>query len=117
MERTSLCVACTYYGVELLSLSVDPACRSKDEADRLCILHRARMFAHSQMTRSEEWGLPASRSTGRDEPTAAGPQARRAAAPAGQGLASGAEGGTRWAEIDVRTRKVRGRQGINNAVL
>ena len=42
MERTSLCVACTYCGVELLSLSVDPACRSKDEADRLCVLHRAR---------------------------------------------------------------------------
>jgi len=42
MERTSLCVACTYYGVEPLSLSVDPACRSKDEADRLCALHRAR---------------------------------------------------------------------------
>ena len=43
MERTSLCVACTYYGTGLLSLSVDPACRSKDEADRLCGLHRARM--------------------------------------------------------------------------
>lgn len=42
IERTSLCVACTYYGVERISLAVDPACRSKDEADRLCVLHRAR---------------------------------------------------------------------------
>jgi hypothetical protein len=43
MERTSLCVACVYYGVAPLSLSVDPACRSSDEADALCITHRARM--------------------------------------------------------------------------
>jgi len=42
MERTSLCVACTYYGVDPISISVDPACRSKDEADRLCVKHRAR---------------------------------------------------------------------------
>jgi hypothetical protein len=43
MERTSLCAACTYYGMDPVSLSVDPACRSNDEADRLCVLHRARM--------------------------------------------------------------------------
>jgi len=42
MERTSLCVACTTDGVDPLSLSVDPACRWKDEADRMCVLHRAR---------------------------------------------------------------------------
>ncbi len=42
MERTSLCVACAYYGVDPVSLSVDPACRSKAEADRLCAVHRAR---------------------------------------------------------------------------
>jgi hypothetical protein len=38
MERTSLCVVCTYYGLAPISLSVDPACRSKDEADRLCMV-------------------------------------------------------------------------------
>ena len=42
MERTSVCVACAYYGIAPASLSVDPACQSKDEADRLCVLHRAR---------------------------------------------------------------------------
>ena len=42
MERTSICAACAYYGVEPVSLSVDPACRSRDEAYRLCALHRAR---------------------------------------------------------------------------
>ena len=42
MERTSLCVACVYYGAIPLSLSVDPACRSHDEADALCVVHRAR---------------------------------------------------------------------------
>lgn len=43
MERTSLCVACVYYGCNPPSLAVDPACQSKDEADALCALHRARM--------------------------------------------------------------------------
>ena len=43
MERTSVCVACAYYGVTPLLLSVDPACRSSVEADALCIPHRARM--------------------------------------------------------------------------
>jgi hypothetical protein len=42
IERTSLCVACSYYGLSPIWLSVDPACRSKDEADRLCMPHRAR---------------------------------------------------------------------------
>lgn len=42
MERTSICVACTYYELVPASLAVDPACQSKDEADALCVLHRAR---------------------------------------------------------------------------
>lgn len=42
MERTSLCAACAYYGIAPAALSVDPACRSTDEADALCALHRAR---------------------------------------------------------------------------
>ncbi len=43
MERTSICVACEYYGAGPLELSVDPACRSREEADALCTRHRARM--------------------------------------------------------------------------
>jgi hypothetical protein len=43
MERTSICVACEYYGAAELSLSVDPGGRSSDEADALCGRHRARM--------------------------------------------------------------------------
>jgi len=42
MERTSICVACDYYGLVSPSLAVDPACQSKDEADALCMVHRAR---------------------------------------------------------------------------
>lgn len=42
MQRTSICVACEYYGSSPVSLSVDPACQSKDEADALCMVHRAR---------------------------------------------------------------------------
>src|SRR5262245_40371025 len=42
MERPSLCVVCMYYGLSPIWLSVDPACRSTDEADRLCVTHRAR---------------------------------------------------------------------------
>ena len=42
MERTSICAACACYGVVPISLSVDPACQSKDEVDRLCMSHRAR---------------------------------------------------------------------------
>ena len=43
MERTSMCVACDYYGSVPASLAVDPACQSDDEADALCMVHRARM--------------------------------------------------------------------------
>src|SRR5436305_14312347 len=43
MERTSVCVACEYYGTPELSLAVDPACSSVDEADALCAPHRAKM--------------------------------------------------------------------------
>ncbi|MBV8878882.1 MAG: hypothetical protein JO332_02850 [Planctomycetaceae bacterium] len=42
MERTSICVACEYYGTSPISLSVDPACQSTDEVDALCAVHRAR---------------------------------------------------------------------------
>ena len=42
MERTSICATCAYYGLEPIALAVDPTCQSKDEVDRLCILHRAR---------------------------------------------------------------------------
>jgi hypothetical protein len=42
MERTSLCVACEYYS-GAVSLSVDPACCSTNEADALCAPHRAKM--------------------------------------------------------------------------
>ena len=43
MERTSMCVACEYYGVQPLSLAVDPGCCSENEADALCAPHRAKM--------------------------------------------------------------------------
>ena len=43
MERTSICVACEYYGVQPISLAVDPACCSDKEADALCAPHRAKM--------------------------------------------------------------------------
>jgi len=43
MHRTSICVACDYYGLVSPSLAVDPACRSADEADALCAKHRAYM--------------------------------------------------------------------------
>ena len=43
MERSSMCVACEYYGSVPASLAVDPACQSDDEADALCMVHRARM--------------------------------------------------------------------------
>jgi hypothetical protein len=42
MERTSICVACEYFGVRPVQLSVDPACQSSDEMDALCVVHRAR---------------------------------------------------------------------------
>jgi len=43
MDRTSICVACEYFGVVPVELAVAPACRSSDEADALCAPHRARM--------------------------------------------------------------------------
>lgn len=42
MEHPSLCVACLHYRLEPASPSVDPRGRSKDEADALCQVHRAR---------------------------------------------------------------------------
>ena len=42
IERTSFCAACVYYELSPVELAVDPACQSKDEADRLCRVHRAR---------------------------------------------------------------------------
>jgi hypothetical protein len=42
MERTSLCVACQYYGLSPGALSVDPGCQSTNEVDALCMVHRAR---------------------------------------------------------------------------
>ena len=41
MERTSIW-ACEYYEVLSMSLSVDPAFQSNDEADALCSSHRAK---------------------------------------------------------------------------
>ena len=60
MERTSVCVACEYYGSSPLELSVDPACRSRDEADALCVLHRARMTEGFCVLcgRREPWASP-----------------------------------------------------------
>lgn len=43
MERTSLCVACGYYRIQEPSVAVDVGYQSKDEADRLCAPHRAKM--------------------------------------------------------------------------
>ena len=43
IERTSFCAACVSYELFPVDLAVDPACQSRDEADRLCRVHRARM--------------------------------------------------------------------------
>src|SRR5689334_8256465 len=43
MERTSICVACAYYGDSPVSLAVALACQSTDEADALCASHRAKV--------------------------------------------------------------------------
>jgi hypothetical protein len=43
MEKTSICAACATFGISSPELSVDPACRSPHERDRLCAAHRARM--------------------------------------------------------------------------
>lgn len=60
MERTSICVACTYYGLVPAALAVDPACQSKDEADALCVLHRARATEGFCVLcgRREPWSSP-----------------------------------------------------------
>ena len=36
-----LCLACTHFGLEPAMPAVDPAGNSKDEADSLCVRHRA----------------------------------------------------------------------------
>lgn len=38
-----MCVACEYFGCVPASLAVDPACQSDDEANALCMVHRAKM--------------------------------------------------------------------------
>lgn len=60
MERTSICVACEIYGIVPASLAVDPACQSKDEVDRLCMLHRARATEGYCVLcgRREPWASP-----------------------------------------------------------
>jgi len=60
MERTSMCVACEYYGSVPASLSVDPACQSRDEADALCASHRAKMTEGMCVLcgRREPWTSP-----------------------------------------------------------
>ena len=61
MERTSVCVACEYYGGSPISLSVDPACRSNDEADALCASHRAKMTVMLSSAYLEFWKKSSSR--------------------------------------------------------
>jgi len=60
MERTSICAACVAYAQEPVSLSVDPACRSAREADRLCTVHRARATEGYCVLcgRREPWASP-----------------------------------------------------------
>jgi hypothetical protein len=60
IERTSICVACEYYGVLPASLAVDLACQSKDEADALCSVHRARCTEGTCVLcgRREPWVSP-----------------------------------------------------------
>jgi hypothetical protein len=60
MIRTSLCVACEYYGTRPAALAVDPACRSAREADALCPPHRAKMTEGSCVLcgRREPWISP-----------------------------------------------------------
>lgn len=43
MELSSICVACASFDIIPQELSVDPACSSPHEKDRLCSPHRARM--------------------------------------------------------------------------
>jgi hypothetical protein len=60
MDRTSIVVACEYYGVLRVFLSVDPACQSKDEADALCAPLRAKMSEgyHVLCGRHAHWMSP-----------------------------------------------------------
>lgn len=60
MERTSICVACEYYEVLPVSLSVDPACGSTDEVDALCTSHRAKATEGLCVLcgRREPWASP-----------------------------------------------------------
>lgn len=60
MEKLSICAACEAYGIVPASLAVDPACQSKDEVDRLCILHRARATEGFCVLcgRREPWASP-----------------------------------------------------------
>jgi|SRR5579862_4415771 len=60
MERTSICVACEYYVLRPVELSVDPACQSSNEADALCARHRARMTEGYCVLcgRREPWASP-----------------------------------------------------------
>lgn len=60
MERTSICVACEYYEVLPVSLSVDPAGQSSDEVDALCTNHRAKATEGLCVPcgRREPWASP-----------------------------------------------------------
>lgn len=60
MEKTPICVACEAYGIVPASLAVDPAGRSKDEADALCVQHRARATEGLCVLcgRREPWSSP-----------------------------------------------------------
>jgi hypothetical protein len=42
MEGTSICAACMYYELVPASIAVGTGRASNDEADALCVLHRAR---------------------------------------------------------------------------
>lgn len=60
MERTPSCAACKAYSIVPALLAVDPACQSKDEVDRLCVLHRARATEGLCVLcgRREPWASP-----------------------------------------------------------
>lgn len=60
MARTSDCIACVYYGLLPALPAVDPSCRSKDEADALCVQHRARATEGLCVLcgRREPWASP-----------------------------------------------------------
>ncbi len=60
MEKASICAACEVYGIVPASLAVDPTYKSKDEVDRLCVLHRARATEGLCVLcgRCEPWASP-----------------------------------------------------------